>query len=173
LLTASQKEYGKLVPPLMYNLGVRKLDKDKDIRQPHPAVLRELNSSIIKNVRPIKPFSCSAIANNDLGLLCGMFVLASATFSGALMHCSGVGMQMCSSKQLELLASSGYCNCYRTWALEGSLMQPQPHLSECRQCIKCGKFRKNWFLLLHFNCIFWYKYGQGQRRNRMLQTNLQ
>jgi hypothetical protein len=106
-------------------------------------------------------------------LLCGMFVLASATFSGALIHCSGVGMQMCSSKQLELLASSGYCNCYRTWALEGSLMQPQPHLSECRQCIKCGKFRKNWFLLLHFNCIFWYKYGQGQRRNRMLQTNLQ
>lgn len=38
MLTASQKEYGELVPPLMYNLGIGKLDKDKDIRQPDPAV---------------------------------------------------------------------------------------------------------------------------------------
>lgn len=38
MLTASQKEYGELVPPLMYNLGVRKAGKDKDIRQPDPAV---------------------------------------------------------------------------------------------------------------------------------------
>jgi hypothetical protein len=143
MLTTSQKQYAKRVPPLMYNLGVRKAGKDKDIRQQDPTVLREFNSSIIKSVHPIKPFSCSAIADSESSLLCGMFALASASFSGALSHCFGIGMQLCSLKQLEMLASSGYCNCHRTWAAEGSPMRPQPYLSECRECIKCGKFRKN------------------------------
>ncbi len=143
LLTANQHTYAKHVPPLMYNLGVRKAGADKDIRAPDPAVLRESNASVIRQVRPIKPFSCSAVAQMESGLLCGMFALAWSTFSGALLHCSGVGMQLCSSKQLETLARSGYCNCFRTWAADGSPMRPQAYVSECKQCIKCGKVRKS------------------------------
>jgi hypothetical protein len=142
MLTALQKLYAKHVPPLMYNLGVRKAGKDKDIRVHEPAVLRESNSSVIRHVHPIKPFSCSAVANSEMGLLCGMFPLSSNTFSGALLHCFSIGMQLCNSKQLETLASAGYCNCYRTWAADGSPMRPQPSVSECQQCIKCGHFKK-------------------------------
>ncbi len=127
----------------MYNLGVRKADEDRDIRVPDPVVLREFNFSVIKHVRSINPFSCSAVANSKSGLLCGLFVLASSTFAGALSHCSGVGMQLCTSQQLESLAGAGYCNCYRTWAANGSPLRPQASVSECRQCIKCGPLSKS------------------------------
>jgi hypothetical protein len=141
LLTAPQKLYAKHVSPLMYNLGVRKAGADNGIRKPDPTVLRESNVSVIRHVSPIKPFSCSAVAKSESGLLCGMFVLSASTFSGALLHCSSVGMQLCSSKQLESLASSGYCNCFQTWAADGSPMQPQPCVSECKHCMKCGQFK--------------------------------
>ena len=127
----------------MLNLGVRKAGSDKDIRSPDPAVLREFSVSVIKHVRAMKPFSCSAVANSQSGLLCGMFVLSSSTFSEAISHCAGIGMQLCSSKQLESLAVSGYCNCGRTWAMDGSVMRPHPSVSLCKKCMKCSQFSKD------------------------------
>ena len=127
----------------MLNLGVRKAGSDKDIRSPDPAVLREFSVSVIKHVRAIKPFSCSAVANSQSGLLCGMFVLSSSTFTEAMSHCFGIGMQLCSSKQLESLAVSGYCNCGRTWAMDGSVMRPHPSVSLCKKCMKCSQFSKD------------------------------
>lgn len=141
MLTARQKVYAEHIPALMYNLGVRKAGSDKNIRIPDPTVLRESSLSVIQRVRPIKPFSCSAVANSVSGFLCAMFVLSAGTFQEAISHCSGIGMQLCSSTQLQSLANCGYCNCGRSWAADDSVMRPRPSISECKKCAKCGEVK--------------------------------
>jgi hypothetical protein len=142
MLTIQQKIYSQHIPPLIYNLGVRKADKDKEIREPDPAVLPNHNLSVIKRAHPVKPFSCSAVVNSMSSLLCGMFVLSGGSFHNALDHCSNIGMQLCNSMQLDLLARAGYCNCFRTWAADGNILRPHPQVSECNQCSKCGVLKK-------------------------------
>jgi hypothetical protein len=140
MLSTRQRLYARHVPTLMHNLGVRKAGDDKNIRLPEPTVLREFDQSVIQHVPSIKPFSCSAIAHSESGVLCGMFALVGGSFSEALAHCSRIGMQLCSTVQLKSLAGAGFCSCRRAWAAEGNSMKPRPSISECNQCLKCGKF---------------------------------
>jgi hypothetical protein len=140
MLSQNQKLYASRVPSLMHNLGVRKAGNDKNIRLPEPTVLREFDQSVIKHVPSIKPFSCSAIANSEQGALCGMFALVGGYFHDALAHCSRIGMQLCSTKQLTLLADAGFCSCRPVWAADGGSLRPRPSIVECSQCLKCSDF---------------------------------
>jgi hypothetical protein len=140
MLSDHQKLYAKHMPALMLNLGVRKAGGDKDIRIPDTLVLRESGLSVIQHARPMKPFSCSAASSSESGMLCGMFALTPGTFTEALVHCSGIGMQLCSPKQLESLARAGYCSCGRAWVADERIPRSRPFVSDCQHCMKCGQF---------------------------------
>ena len=47
---------------------------------------------------------------------------------GGYFHCSRIGMQLCSTKELTLLADAGFCSCRPVWAADGGSLRPHPSI---------------------------------------------